>query len=141
MPFFYYLLHKRTCSTKSLAYLATSALVERSDFQDLRSSSRPLQQLLTLHTYFAIAAAIPRRLFFPILCCIVYVVFGVASDTSLVSFSLLFGERNRPAMFLLQELNVNELLNSILNISKKLHARVINMTNTTYCLGFISQVR
>ena len=64
-------LHKRTCSTKSLAYLATCALVERSDLQHLRSSSRPLQQLLTLHSYFAVAAAIPRRLFFPILCCIV----------------------------------------------------------------------
>ena len=48
------------------------------------------------------------------------VVFGVASDTRLVSSSLLFGERNRPAMFLLQELNVNELLNSMLNISKLL---------------------
>ena len=55
----------------SLAYLATCALVERSDLQHLRSSSRPLQQLLTLHSYFAVAAAIPRRLFFPILCCIV----------------------------------------------------------------------
>ena len=62
---------KVTCSTKSLAYLATCALVERSDLQHLRSSSRPLQQLLILHSYFAVAAAIPRSLFFPILCCIV----------------------------------------------------------------------
>ena len=66
-----YMSSKVTCSTKSLAYLATCALVERSDLQHLRSSSRPLQQFLTLHSYFAVAAAIPRRLFIPILCCIV----------------------------------------------------------------------
>ena len=36
--------------------------MERSDLQHLRSSSRPLQQLLTLQTYFAVAAAIPVKL-------------------------------------------------------------------------------
>ena len=46
--------------------------------------------------------------------------FGVASDTRLVSSSLLFGEGNRPAMFLLQKIFENELLKSMLNISKLL---------------------
>ena len=59
-------LHKRTCSTESLAYLPTCALVKRSDLEHLHISDRPLQQLLTLHMYFAVAAAIPRRLFYPI---------------------------------------------------------------------------
>ena len=59
-------LHKRTWSTKSLVYLVTYALVERSDLEYLRISDRPLQQLLTLHMYFAAVAAIPRILFYPI---------------------------------------------------------------------------
>ena len=65
--------------------------------------------------YFAVAGAIPRRLSTHLV--LYCVAFGVASDTRLVSSSLLFGERNRPAMFLLQKLHENELLNSMLNIS------------------------
>ena len=41
--------------------------------------------------------------------------FRSCSDTRLVSSSLLFGERNQPAMFLPQKLYQNRLLNSMLN--------------------------
>ena len=51
--------------TKRLAHLATCALVQWSDLDHLRVSDRPLQQLLTLHMYFAVVAAIHRRLFYP----------------------------------------------------------------------------
>ena len=71
--------------------------------------------------------------------------FYLASDSRLVSSTLLFRERNQQAMFLLQKLFENELLYSMLIISKtpigQLHAHVINTTNAIYCYGFISQAR
>ena len=42
--------------------MATYAREEQSDLEHLRISDRPLQQHLTLHMYFAAAAAFLRRL-------------------------------------------------------------------------------
>ena len=73
------------------------------------------------------------------------VALGVASDRKLVSFTLLFGERNQPVTFLPQKLYKNELLEINAEYFQtpmgQLHARVINTTNAIYCHGFISYSR
>ena len=124
--------------------MLTYALVERSDLEYLRISDRPLQQLLTLHMYFAAAAAIPRILFYPIWRFIVL----LSEWPPIVSWSLLLysleSETGQPCFSYKSYMKTN-CYNSMLNISKLLWdsctPHVINRTNAIYCRGFISQVR
>ena len=65
--------HQPICSTKRIAHLATCALVKRSDLEHLRIWDWPLQQVLILHFYFAVAAPFLKdSLFHLVLYCVAF---------------------------------------------------------------------